>query len=264
MPANIRNNILEEIYKKEQNKMSKYELIKAKLNEFSTNTTTHGVPSCARTMRLPIRIMWFVFIMISSAACVYFVFTTVQSYLKYEVVSQIRVIPNRPMPYPLMTICNANLFPTEYGDQFVNEYLKNASIMSQIDLDSLNLKARFLSYYIMMNVNVLDDELKQKIGYSKEEFIIDCIVDGIDCTDQIKWIFTVNNGNCFQLNFNISSPMSQTTVGQHYALFLTIRFGSEYEHELMRDRGVYIIFTEHGQDIRYAEGEYVCKFKSIK
>jgi hypothetical protein len=254
-----RSIILNGTQKPKQSDTCKLEEIKTKLREFADSTTTHGVPSFVRSKKKPIKIMWLIFILTAAVACIYFTVTIVQSFFLYEVVAQIRVIPNKPMSLPVITICNSNLFPTEFGYNFANELLSNSSITDinslNIGVDNLNLKAVFLSYYILSNGVPYTDELKQKIGYSKEEFIVDCIFDGQDCFDNLKWIYLVNYGNCFQLNLNSTSKMKQSITGQSTALYLTLRVGSEYEHELIKEKGAILLFSDHGQDIRFLEGK---------
>jgi hypothetical protein len=230
--------------------------IKNKIIEFAENTTTHGVPSFVRSKKAFIKVMWMFFILTSGGTCIYFTVSSVQSFLKFEIVSEIRVIPNRPISFPVVTICNVNYFPTEFGYNLANEILANSSLNDingfDVGTDNLNLKATLILYHIVSNIVSYSDEIKQKVGYSKEQFVVDCVFDGSDCYDNLKWTFSVYNGNCFQ--FNLDATMRQAITAQSNALYLTLRIGSEYEHELVKEKGALIILSDHGEEIRYSEG----------
>lgn len=70
--------------------------IKKKSAELLAASTSHGLPNVFRTQRLFMKVFWLGLFIISTVSGVYTVFETVQSYLKYEVVTKIDVITEVP------------------------------------------------------------------------------------------------------------------------------------------------------------------------
>ena len=96
-------NIVENL--KDEKRISRLALIWYAVNEVAQNSTSHGIPNVFRTNLTILKIVWFVFFMISCGGCAYLLYRSITSFLLYEVVTTIKVINEMPMPFPAISIC---------------------------------------------------------------------------------------------------------------------------------------------------------------
>ena len=91
----------------------------SKLNETLTDlilsSTCHGIPSVFRTKRLCLKIMWIIFFIGCSSFCIYSINNSIMSFLDYEVVTKIELIPENPTQFPTVTLCNLNAKNSKYN-----------------------------------------------------------------------------------------------------------------------------------------------------
>jgi hypothetical protein len=84
-------------------------------------TTGHGCPNLIRTKYWSVRIMWIILVLIATGASCYLVFRAINSYLKYEVTTQISTVKEIPTQFPTVSICNIN--PLIKGKEALTNYL---------------------------------------------------------------------------------------------------------------------------------------------
>lgn len=117
------------------------EALVSKLRDWSLRTTTHGIPRLMSSDKRHTRLLWLVFFFISSLVCCLMIYKYISEYLKYEVTSNIRNIPQHEMVFPVVSVCNLNMFTTPEGQRYMK--LSNASDLkaffaNHIDRDQLN------------------------------------------------------------------------------------------------------------------------------
>ena len=66
--------------------------IKEALTELSLSSTWHGIPSICRTKRIFFKIMWTIFSIGSTAACIYFITLNVNEFLKDKIVTKMELL----------------------------------------------------------------------------------------------------------------------------------------------------------------------------
>ena len=84
---------------------SKFNNIREKFIEWSLSSTSHGFPNIFRTSKMPIRIMWLVFLTISISLCSYLIMESIFEYLEHDVITKIREIAQEKLEYPALSIC---------------------------------------------------------------------------------------------------------------------------------------------------------------
>ena len=89
--------------------------LKASLKELVLNSTSHGIPQSIRTRHTCIRVMWLVLFVISTGLCSFLIVQSVLQYFEFEVITKVRVINEVESEFPRITICNGDLFNTEYA-----------------------------------------------------------------------------------------------------------------------------------------------------
>jgi hypothetical protein len=79
----------------------------------------------------------------------------INNYLKYEVVSQTRIISDQPSLFPKITICSTVTFPTKKASDLIVEIVKRVFDQDFNDFNNLSKALRpqdFLSYLEIANV----------------------------------------------------------------------------------------------------------------
>jgi hypothetical protein len=84
-------------------------------------TSTHGLRSVGRAYSIRNRVFWIIIFTVASGLMLYFVVSAVLQYFAYSTQTSIEVQLDRKMPFPAVTVCNAN--PYRYDT--VNESLVN-------------------------------------------------------------------------------------------------------------------------------------------
>ena len=79
-----------------------------KLEEYSQDTTMHGIRNIVKTESLLIRIMWLICLIISTASCSYFIFLGLVNYLNFDIVTIIDTIYEHHSQFPTVSFCNKN------------------------------------------------------------------------------------------------------------------------------------------------------------
>lgn len=82
--------------------------IKEALTELSLSSTWHGIPSICRTKRIFFKIMWTIFSIGSTAACIYFITLNVNEFLKDKIVTKMELLQDNPSQFPAVSFCNLN------------------------------------------------------------------------------------------------------------------------------------------------------------
>lgn len=97
------------------------EPIKQVLMEWAEVSTSHGLPRVLRVKRLYLKIIWGLCFLGSLGFCIFLIYRSISDFLEYQVVTQIRLIPERPIIFPTVTICNLNPLVTKEANNFIFE-----------------------------------------------------------------------------------------------------------------------------------------------
>lgn len=170
--------------------------ISQKLFRFSTTTTSHGLPRIVESKKLYQRIIWTVFLLSSVCVCAYSIAQSIIEYLKFEVITQIRVVPHSEIVFPQVSICNLNPYIAPQATQ----YLYASSDPS-------------FAAYLLKNPES-NKTLKQSMAFSFDDILLSCQFRFNDCNSSyFQWYFHPYYGNCYYFN-SISQSSQLKTVGR--------------------------------------------------
>lgn len=145
------------------------------------------------------KIFWILILLGSLSVTAWIMSWSIQDYLAYDVVSRIRIIYEKPAEFPAVTICDNNQFTTEKGLDLVNVFYN--SITCQNPLYS-NL-SRQLECSKTLAAGVVTDPL-YRYEYTKHLGLnlnqISCVYNNVNCTDDMRWLWQFDYGNCYQFN----------------------------------------------------------------
>lgn len=156
--------------------------------------------------------MWLVCFLVSSGYCGYSIYTSIVDFLDYKTSTNIETVYAYPQEFPAVTVCNNNMFTTEEGLSFAHETLVKTGISDPTNSTLLNAILNYpsmqesvnvyLAYNVVaFNAKALNDTSKQKLGLSKENFVIGMTFNNQPLgLNNLRWYFHYNFGNCFQFN----------------------------------------------------------------
>lgn len=80
--------------------------LRESLKELGKTAQVHGIPKIFNSKRLIFKCMWLVCFIGSVILCIFFLAKTVNEYLQYLAVTNIDVIKENPMQFPMITFCD--------------------------------------------------------------------------------------------------------------------------------------------------------------
>jgi hypothetical protein len=171
--------------------------IKSKIQLIFSASSIHAVPNMVKDNFLIVRLIWLVCFLTSTSFCAYFIILSIQEYFTYEVVTNIRLHNEMPFIFPMVTICNLNVFTTNFSRDILNDFDEYSNISDSLKLNQLS--GRYKALVKALNAN---ESYQKMLGSSLNETIISCVFDWHDCSlmDDFSYNYDYEYGNCFRYN----------------------------------------------------------------
>ena len=171
--------------------------LKILCKDWLSSVTCHGYPRILLHKSKLFRLLWVIFPTVTAVIAFYFISETVLNFLKYEVVTNIKVYDERKPLFPTISICNQNPFITYFAEDFVNQQLLNFELSNASKFTDY----QFVDYRIKSILINENEELKKKIAFPLNKTIISCYFNSIPCSDDdFDWYYDFNYGNCYRFN----------------------------------------------------------------
>jgi hypothetical protein len=198
--------------------------IKLKSTELLSFSSFHGIPNIIHTKRNRIKVIWWLFLLASISTCSYLVTQSVLNYFKFDVITKIRHIKDQPTLFPRVSICNSNMFTTNYADEFIKKKLEdygigdiyNSSVLENLfpsdTRNSFFNKLEFSKYLVKSYAKSqrTSDEERRKLGYDIKDILISCKFNGNECSEEdFVWSYDFYYGNCFDFNSGLDKNGKQ-------------------------------------------------------
>jgi hypothetical protein len=192
----------------------KLALAKNKFIDWSLASTMHGYPNIIRTTKLPIKLVWLVFILALVGCCGYFIVFIFTEYFKYETTSKIEYVYDKYMEMPAVSICFSNFFQNKDSIPLVMSFLsnetgKNLSTLQDVkNTWDFSNQTQYWDFFLkiyqlkqIISSPTYTDEQKKMIGFNATQFFLICSSEGLaPCNpSQFIWYFDLNYGNCYKL-----------------------------------------------------------------
>jgi hypothetical protein len=189
--------------------------------EWSSTSTSHGLPNIFRTHNIGLKIMWLLFFLFSTAICGFMIARSIIEYLNYDVVTKIRVLHENPSEFPTITICNINPFTKIKSKglykQVVEKYKNFVNFDQQVTVEDLRA---YQPYFLLEAKNPeYGDENRTLLGPMLSEMLISCSFHGSDeeCNESdFEWFYMIDNGNCFRFNSGLNSSSNRVPIKKAY------------------------------------------------
>ena len=120
--------------------------MKQVLREQMLVSTSHGIPNAIRNTHLPMKIMWSISFILSTALCSCLIIQSIMQYLEFDVITKVRIVSETEAEFPRIAICNINPFQTQYAMSFYEkkrdmnlfEFYKMSILLSNEDRKRLS------------------------------------------------------------------------------------------------------------------------------
>jgi hypothetical protein len=108
------------------------------LIESASVSTMHGLPNFVRTDRSLIRIIWAICFLAAFGICAYLIIESILDYLKFDVITTVKVIKEPYAEFPALMLCNKNNFNDNLYEQLLNESIINRSYLKSFNRRNLS------------------------------------------------------------------------------------------------------------------------------
>ena len=168
----------------------KASLAKAKLVEWSLNSTVQGYPNLFRTERTSMRLVWLLSLLVAICLCCVMLVQSILQYVAFEVNTRVRVVrPTEGIRFPAISVCPASFLSTEGGFQFARDYFANQTNSTVDSLDDLRRLLPHNSiekglYVLRQTAFELDEAQQRTLSFAQDEILLKCMIRGLNCTSQ--------------------------------------------------------------------------------
>ncbi|RNA35822.1 acid-sensing ion channel 2 [Brachionus plicatilis] len=234
--------------------------------EWIETMTMHGFPNIFRTKYLTVRIIWIISFLASNGFCFYIITINTINFFKYEVVTTIKVAEKNSIPFPAVTVCNANPFLTEDGLKFVENFLMENNLTDSIlDFHKENSTFLYLTYVRYFSVIFSKGKTKdflKNLSISFEQMFISCLYNFQPCgNNDWIWFYDMDFGNCFRFNTGKDSNEKQieiknsTESGKYFGLLVELFVGTpKSENTLSISTGAHIYIDDNFYRPKFGQG----------
>jgi len=176
--------------------------VKKTLYKSLKSTTVHGIPNLINSKKAITKTLWFICFLFSASLCGYLVVESILVYLKYEVVTTVRVLNERMSEFPAVMLCNKNNLNEKLIEDLLNNSILNTTkldlLFANLTVHQSQVKSELLKtkiYAYLMNKN---ESEKKKASFSLKEMLINCKHEFEKCdSNEFTWFFHSLYGNCY-------------------------------------------------------------------
>ena len=170
------------------------------IQDFSLNTSTHGLPGIARSESKYNRFYWSVVFLIFTGTMIYFIVRALSAYLGYPTQIDLNIDVEWPQNFPAFSFCNAGAIRL---DQFIGPFL---NYTNAVEGTNTNDTSTLFPAQLILVGNFINDILNnngsmEPFYYSLPSMLYSCSYNGQACSaaDFIPFVTTAY-GLCYTFN----------------------------------------------------------------
>ncbi len=120
----------------------------------------HGMAKIFRKNNtLAVKVTWLVCFLLCFSLCVGLLVKNFSDYFTFEVATKIEVLHENPAVFPKVTICNYNMFATDYSINFLR------AVQASLPDQTPDIFKKYAPFFLATNMNETD---KKKLGFQVE------------------------------------------------------------------------------------------------
>jgi hypothetical protein len=221
--------------------------------EWILSSTSHGLPNIFRTNQLYLKIVWLIFFLISSIACMFLIIKYMITFYDFEVTVSTKFEHETPIDFPAVTICNLNPFYKNRSFSFINTTLRTSKLDHLLFSTTLPTGETplSLSKTIMATLKSeaatspsLTSQSRTELGFYIEDMLISCYYAGTVCnSSDFNFFQSYDYGNCYTFNTNANNGGINkiSSAGSGHGLELELFAGDQTEELFIYKRGFYVV-----------------------
>ena len=211
-----------------------------------------------KELGFPTKVIWGMFLVVSTCLCVFMVVNNVNEFRRYEVNTKIRIVDDKPAKFPEIAICNKNPFVSNKASEFLNQFRidtgdDNTNDPVRVDLWQASLQAKNPTF---------GDENRRSLGLTMQDMLIKCSFVESRCTpEDFQWFYDWDFGNCYRFNSGRNATGHPTPIrtiqraGRFAGLYLQLFIGRPQQSYLTEiTSGVLLLINNQTLPLSLYEG----------
>ena len=174
---------------------------KSIIQEFSLNTSTHGIPGIARSQSMQNRLFWAIALLCFTGIMVYFITQSIIEFFTYPTQTLVSV-ENEDVNqmFPAVSFCNYS--PIRY-DRFIEDFINYTNSKNLTNKNSSSSFTADQSLYIeeYLGYKLNKNESLDRYFFDLDDLLLGCSYNSAPCTkDEFVSFLSPVYGNCFTFN----------------------------------------------------------------
>ena len=175
------------------------------IREFALNTSTHALPSIARSENKHGRLFWAFSFILFTGIMVFFIVQSIMNYFGFPTQTTINIVVERDQLFPAVTICS--YCPARF-DRVIGpllNYTNSRNLTNTNDTSTISPEHIIYLRDFMIHLVNTHTDLKSKV-FSLGDMLMSCSYNGITCnaSDFISF-FSTNFGMCYTFNARLQN-----------------------------------------------------------
>ena len=199
------------------------------IKEFFLNTSTHALPSIARSSSVHNRVFWSISFVGFTGIMIYFLVKAILVYLDYPTQIDIHLIEEWPQYFPAFTVCNAAPFRL---DRFIGPFLNYTNSLNlTTSNDSSTWSSRESPYIRSFIINRFNEnQSMEELTFPLASMLHSCSFNSVPCSAVDFIPFTSSYyGGCYTFNARWKNATNDS-----------VRYGNYHGGDGVLDLGLYI------------------------
>jgi hypothetical protein len=170
------------------------------IREFALTTSTHGLPSIARSQSKHNFIFWVISFVIFTGIMIFFITQAIRNYFAYPTQTDVSIVVEQSQTFPAVTFCN---YALGRYDRVIEPFLNRTNLFN---LTNINDRHVFNDIETNILFQFLTDEANAGASldayyFSLDIMLISCFYNGEICTTNDFITFSSSTyGRCFTFN----------------------------------------------------------------
>ena len=216
-----------------------------------------GIPKIFNN-QLPksIRLLWLILCVLAIFTGIAFIVYLTKQYFQYNVTTSADVFRNQTTDFPVVTICNYNVFNTPDGKTYLKNIEKEFNKLETFktiseDFSKIKTKLRIKhAKSILYKNKTLYNNISaiRYFGSTLESMMLSCFFGTQRCSPKdFEYFFDINHGNCYRYNSGLNSLNESVSIkrlitsGDSSGLQLDLYLGQENKNDrITYSSGIYL------------------------
>ena len=191
--------------------------IKGILKNTLNNDLAHAILKLCETSAKSIKILLGLFLIVSLSLSAYLTIESCVSYFNFEVITTTRTVFETPTLFPKITICNINIFTSEYSIEFLKKINQveepHVDVFDREQMKTLKYPEKFNLMTNIINLALakinsknFTDHQRKRLSHDFNDLLLKCSFNSMPCTaEDFVWTFDRRYGNCYVFNSGVDS-----------------------------------------------------------